>query len=493
MPAENRGRQQTHEARPQVRSVLGAAARYGLLVGPLLSMIDSSIVNVAVPDIAKELTATLDQVQWVVSAYLLSLGVALAATSFLAKRYGTLRVYTVSMIAFVLASVGCAIAPNISMLITARSIQGLVGAPLVPLALSILLGKDGMTAGKVPISAALTLFLAPALGPTLGGLLIGTGGWRWIFLINLPVGIVGLLLLRRVPSTVGAQPEPGTVFDPFGFALLAVGLASVLFGATEGTNAGWDSPKSYISLTVGSVLLIGYVLWALRRPHPAVNLAMVGHRQSALALGLQVVCSVVAFGTVFLMPVFTESIQGHTALQTGIALLPQGIIMGIGTYAGQRLSTRISLRTLVITGFAILAVASVFLLGLDRSTPLWATAAILSGRAVAVGFVTTPLLVAMLAPLPESELADGNTLFNIAQRVGGSVGVSILGSLLAGGSSLKETLDSFHLVGAILVGLAALGTLLALFLTRGQPQLQGAAAAADQSNEQVAAAAVQLD
>jgi hypothetical protein len=99
----------------------------------------------------------------------------------------------------------------------------------------------------------------------------------------------------------------------------------------------------------------------------------------------------------------------------------------------------------------------------------------------------------MLAPLPESELADGNTLFNIAQRVGGSVGVSILGSLLAGGSSLKETLDSFHLVGAILVGLAALGTLLALFLTRGQPQLQGAAAAADQPTEQVAAAAVQLD
>jgi EmrB/QacA subfamily drug resistance transporter len=449
---------------PQPRSGLGTAARYGLLVGPLLSMIDSSIVNVAVPDIAKELTATLDGVQWVVSGYLLALGVALAATSYLAKRFGTLRVYTISMVAFVLASAACAVAPSIELLIAARGLQGLVGAPLVPLALSILLGKDGITGGKVPISAALTLFLAPALGPTLGGLLIGAGGWRWIFLINLPVGIAGLLLLRRVPRTVGAQPNRRTVFDPVGFVLLAVGLVGALFGATEGTSAGWSSPTSYLPLGAGLVLLTCYTFWALRRPNPVVNLHMVMHRDSALALVLQVLCSVVAFGTVFLMPIFTQSIQGHTALETGLALLPQGVIMGVGTYVGQRLSSRISLRVLVVVGFVILAVASVFLLFLDRTTPLWATAAILSGRAIAVGFVTTPLLVAMLAPLPESELADGNTLFNISQRLGGSIGVSILGSLIAGGTSLSAVLDSFHVVGAILIGIAAVSALLALQL-----------------------------
>jgi EmrB/QacA subfamily drug resistance transporter len=449
---------------PQPRSALGTAARYGLLVGPLLSMIDSSIVNVAVPDIAKELTATLDGVQWVVSGYLLALGVALAATSYLAKRFGTLWVYTISMVAFVLASAACAVAPSIELLIAARGLQGLVGAPLVPLALSILLGKDGITGGKVPISAALTLFLAPALGPTLGGLLIGAGGWRWIFLINLPVGIAGLLLLQRVPRTVGAQPDRRTVFDPVGFVLLAVGLVGALFGATEGTSAGWSSPTSYLPLGVGLVLLTCYTFWALRRPNPVVDLHMVMHRDSALALVLQVLCSVVAFGTVFLMPVFTQSIQGHTALETGLALLPQGVIMGVGTYVGQRLSSRISLRVLVVVGFVILAVASVFLLFLDRTTPLWATAAILSGRAIAVGFVTTPLLVAMLAPLPESELADGNTLFNISQRLGGSIGVSILGSLIAGGTSLSAVLDSFHVVGAILIGIAAVSALLALRL-----------------------------
>jgi EmrB/QacA subfamily drug resistance transporter len=448
------------------KGALGAVARYGLLIGPLLSMIDSSIVNVAVPDIATELKAPLDEVQWVVSGYLLALGVALAATAYAAKRFGTIRIYTISMILFVLASAACAIAPNIDALIAFRVVQGFVGAPLVPLALSILLGKDGIGGGKVPISAALVLFLAPALGPTLGGLLIGAGGWRWIFLINVPVGIIGLILLLRVPKGLGARPNRAAKFDPIGFVLLAFGLTGALYGATEGTTAGWDSPLCYVPLGVGLLLLVAYTFWALRRPNPAVNVQMIRHRNSAIALILQVLCSVVAFGTVFLLPVFTQSVQGYSAVATGLALLPQGVIMGIGTYVGQKLSGRISLKVLVVTGFVILAASSVFLLFLEHDTPLWVTALILSGRAIAIGFVTTPLLVAMLAPLKESELPDGNTLFNITQRLGGSIGVSILGSLVAGGTTLAATIDSFHFVGVILIALAVIGAILALWLTR---------------------------
>jgi EmrB/QacA subfamily drug resistance transporter len=457
--------QQVTEVEPQ-RSPLGAVARYGLLIGPLLSMIDSSIVNVAVPDIAKELDATLDQVQWVVSGYLLALGVSLALTAYLAKRFGVLRVYTISMVLFVLASAACALAPTIESLIAFRALQGFVGAPLVPLALSILLGKDGIGGGKVPISAALTLFLAPALGPTLGGLLIGAGGWRWIFIVNVPVGIVGLLLLLRVPKHIGALGSKLAKFDPFGFILLAVGLTGALFGATEGTSQGWDDPVSWVPLSVGLLLLVGYTFWALHRAHPAVDVQMIRHRNSAIALVLQVACSVVAFGTVFLLPVFTQSVQGHSAFATGIALLPQGIVMGVATFAGQKLAARVPLKVLVVSGFAILAISSVFLLFLEQDTPLWAIALILSGRAIAIGLVTAPLLVAMLAPLPEDQLADGNTLFNITQRLGGSIGVSILGSIVAGGATLAATIDSFHLVGAILIAIAVVAGILSLFLTQ---------------------------
>lgn len=450
-------------------SPIGAVARYGLLIGPLLSMIDSSIVNVAVPDIAKELTAKLDDVQWVVSGYLLALGVSLALTAYLAKRFGTLRVYTVSMILFVAVSAACAIAPNIESLIAFRAVQGFVGAPLVPLALSILLGKDGIGGGKIPISAALTLFLAPALGPTIGGLLIGAGGWRWIFLVNIPVGVIGLLLMLRVPRHIGAQADAATRFDPVGFVLLGVGLTGALLGATEGTSEGWDSPLAWGPLAGGLVLLVAYTLWALRRAHPAVNVGMIRHKNSAIALVLQVFCSVVAFGTVFLIPVFTQSVQGYSAVETGLALLPQGIIMGLGTFVGQKLSGIVPLKVLVVAGFVALAVSSVYLLFLEQDTPLWLTAVALSVRAIAIGFVTTPLLVAMLAPLPEDELADGNTLFNITQRLGGSIGVSILGSLVAGGTTLVATIDNFHLVGWILIAIAVVSAVLSLFLTQPKP------------------------
>ena len=452
---------------------IGAIARYGLLVGPLLSMIDSSIVNVAVPDIAKDFASQgtsvgLGQIQWIVSGYLLALGVSLAATAYLAKRFGTLRVYTISMVLFVIASASCAVAGNVEWLIAFRALQGFVGAPLVPLALSILLGKDGIGGGKIPISAALTLFLAPALGPTLGGLILGTGDsaqWRWIFLINVPVGIIGLLLMLRVPRHIGAPANRETRFDPVGFLLLAVGLTAALFGATEGTSEGWGKPISYVPLVGGLLLLVAYTFWALRRAHPAVNLQMIRHRNSAIALVLQVLCSIVAFGTVFLLPVFTQTVQGHTAFETGIALLPQGVIMGIGTFVGQKLSGRIPLKILVIIGFTILAISSVFLLFLEKDTPLWVIASILSGRAIAIGFVTAPLLVAMLAPLPEEELADGNTLFNITQRLGGSIGVSILGSVVGvAGLTLSQTVDRFHWVGGGLIALAVIAGILSLFL-----------------------------
>ena len=449
---------------------LGAIARYALLVGPLLSMIDSSIVNVAVPSIARDLKVTdLSSIQWVVSGYLLALGVSLAATAYLAKRFGVLRVYTISMVLFVIASAACAFAGDVGWLIGFRAVQGFVGAPLVPLAISILLGKNGVGGGKIPVSAALTLFLAPALGPTIGGLILSgndVSHWRWIFLINVPVGIIGLLLMLRVPRHIAPGANPETKFDPIGFLLLGIGLTAALFGATQGTTQGWDKPICWAPLAGGLLLLVIYTFWALRRPHPAVNLAMVRHRNSAIALVLQVLCSVVTFGTVFLLPIFTQSVQGHTALATGIALLPQGVIMGVGTYAGQKLTGRVPLKLMVILGFAILAVSSVFLLFLEKDTPLWVIALILSGRAVAIGFVTAPLLVAMLAPLPESELPDGNTLFNITQRLGGSIGVSILGSIVGvAGLTLSQTVDRFHWVGGGLIALAVIAGILSLFLT----------------------------
>ena len=177
---------------------LGMLAQYGLLAGPLLSMLDASIVSVAVAPIARQLHAPLTQVGWAVSGYLLALGVGLAATPWLARRFGTLPVYTASVTGFTLASACCAAAPDVRLLIAARLAQGLAGAPLVPLAMSMLLGGTGGARTVSPV-AGMLLFLAPALGPTAGGGLIAAFGWRSVFLINVPVGLAAAIAARHIP------------------------------------------------------------------------------------------------------------------------------------------------------------------------------------------------------------------------------------------------------------------------------------------------------
>ena len=174
--------------------------------------------------------------------------------------------------------------------------------------------------------------------------------------------------------------------------------------------------------------------------------------------------SVVAFAAVFLVPVFTQTVQRHTAFATGLALLPQGVITGLGTALGQRRANRISVRTLVTAGFVVLAAASAGLLLLTATTSLWVTATILSGRAVAIGFGITPRLFAMLEPLTDAQPADGNTVFTTAQRLGGSLGVSLLGSLFAARALVSGPVAGFHEIGLILTVLALVAAALSLKL-----------------------------
>ncbi|MFI5907577.1 DHA2 family efflux MFS transporter permease subunit [Dactylosporangium sp. NPDC051541] len=445
-------------------SRLTGLMQLGLMAGPLLSMVDSSIVNVAVPDIAAELRTGLADTQWVVSGYLLALAAGLTTTSYLARRFGTMRVYSVAMVCFVAASAACAAAPGIGTLVAARAVQGCTGAPLVPLAMSVLLGRGA--ARKIPIAAGLLFFLAPAIGPSFGGLLIAAGGWRWIFLVNVPIGLAALAGVRRLPPDVAPRADGQARLDPVGLGLLSVGLVAALYGAGRATSAGWGDTRAVATLTAGALLLGGYLLWARRTAEPAVDLTLLRHRRAALALGLSVLSSVVAFAAVFLLPVFTESVQHHTALATGVALLPQGLITGVGTAAGPGLAARIGVRPLVCAGFVLLAAASAGLLLVDAGTPLWVTALILSGRAVAIGFGITPLLSVMLEPLADTQLADGNTLFNIAQRLGGSLGVGVLGSLLAARAVTVGPIAGFHEIGLVLTVLALLAAALALPLPR---------------------------
>jgi len=442
---------------------LSALAQYGLLAGPLLSMLDASVVTVAIAPIARQLHAPLAEVGWAVSGYLLALGVGLAATSWLARRFGTLPVYTASLIGFTLASAGCAVAPDVRSLIAARLAQGLAGAPLVPLAMSMLIGGRG-GARTVSPAAGMLLFLAPALGPTAGGALIATWGWRSIFLLNMPAGLAAVAAARRIPAERAPGRAPTAPLDAAGLVLLAAGLTGVLAGASQGGAAGWASPATLAPLTAGAVLLATYAARAARHPHPVLNLAVLGRRTPAVAMALCAAASVITFAAVFVLPIFAQAVQGHSAAATGLALLPQGVITGLGTIAGQKLLSRLSVRTTVIAGFAILTTASLGLLAIGAQTSLLVTAAIMAGRAAAIGLVITPLLDAITGTLHPAELADANSLFNICQRIAGALGIGLIAVLYAAWSRTRGPVPALHDIGLLLTAIAALATAAATLL-----------------------------
>jgi len=457
-PADRGGSADTSNPVSRARPVV----QYALLAGPLLSMLDSSIMTVAVEPIARELHASLTTVQWAVSGYLLALGAGLAGTAYLARRFGTLPVYRASVIAFTIASAMCALAPDAGALVGARVLQGLVAAPLVPLAMSMLLGSSGSARSFSPL-AGVMLFLGPALGPTVGGALIGAGGWRTIFLINVPLGVAAAVSVRSVPAALAPGRVAGARFDLPGLVLLAAGLTGLLLGTSQGASGGWNA-AAWAPLAIGAVLLAAYAGWAARRDEPALDLSLARRRVPALSMALCALASVVTWSAVFLLPVFVQSVQGRSALAAGLAMAPQGLITGLSTALAPKLLARVSVRVIVLCGFGVLAMASLGLLVIGARTPLWVIAVILACRSVSIGLIISPLLQALTDPLRPGQLGDANALFNAWQRVAASFGIGLVASLYATQARLHGPVAALHVIGIMIAALGLLGVLAALAL-----------------------------
>jgi EmrB/QacA subfamily drug resistance transporter len=439
--------------------------------------VDSNVVNVAIPDIARELHGSLTAVQWTVSGYLLALAAALPASAFLAKRFGAIRVYGIALAGFTLASVACAFAQNVPELVAARAVQGAAAAPLVPLSMTLLFGQAGAGTGRIPVAAGIAFFLGPALGPTVGGVLVAAWSWPAIFLVNAPIGAAALLMLPALRRNGFTDTVDRTArFDPVGLLLLSSGLVLALYGTSEGPVHGWWSGRSWPLWSAGAVLVIGYAFWARRRPHPAVDLRLLRNPQSALAVWLCTLTAVAMFSVLFLLPVLVQTIQGHGPLASGLVLLPQGIVMGLSTKLGTTLGERGWLRPGIVAGLAAVGGTTALLLLTTVDTPLWMVTLVMAGRGLGIGLVIQPLLMAMLAGMPPNQLADANTLFNVGQRLGGSVGVSLLAtyftarvsahaaSMAGPGRSgrVPAALDGFHDTIWLGVGVAVVAVLFAL-------------------------------
>jgi MFS family permease len=313
-------------------------------------------------------------------------------------------------------------------------------------------------------------FLAPALGPTIGGLITATAGWQPIFLVNVPLIAAGLLGVRRLPPDPARTHERARL-DLTGLVLLAAGATLTTLGAAQVTGSGWSAPRAWGGVLLGLALLLGYAAHERRTRVPAVSLRLLADAGSRTAVGVSVLASVVLFSTLFLIPVFLLQTQGRSPVAAGLVLLPQGLAMGVCSGVGDKLVRTWGLRATVTTGMAVLGLSTGLMLLTDARTAPWLFAILLTGRGAALGLTLQPLVTGMLSQTASRAAAGGavggvtdvSTLFNVVQRVGASLGVAGIAAFYESRSGGQ----GFHDTVWLLVAAAAAGAVLASRLARG--------------------------
>ncbi len=396
--------------------------------------LDSTIVNVALPAIGDSLHTTAG-VEWTITVYLLAMAAVQPASGWIADRFGRRQFLLWSMSVFTIASLGCALSPNISALIMCRALQGLGGGAIIPTSMAIVFGSFPRSEHGRAISIwAMAATVPMAFGPTLGGWFVTAFSWHWLFLINVPIGIGGVVLaLRVIPHLDHAEARP---LDVPGLALGIVGLSLVVLGVSQSSAWSWSSPWTVGSLAVGVVALTGFVRRGLNSPSPVLQLALLRSPLMRLAVGLLFLLQIVNFGRTVFIPLELAMVRDYSAMHIGLLVAPGAIVTAASMPFGGRLVDRIGVRTPMMIGFALMLAGSIVLSLISTTTPDWliALALCLHGG---YGFTSTANLVAGMSDVPSESFAAAAALRSVAILVSGSVSVatfSALSSALIGDS-----------------------------------------------------------
>ncbi|RSM69326.1 MFS transporter [Amycolatopsis sp. WAC 01375] len=435
-----------------------------IVLGGFMAGVDTSLVNVGLATITEDLHATLTGVQWVTSGYLLALAAALPACSWLQRRLGASRLWLISLLGFVVASLLCAVAPDLPWLIIARAVQGICGGLLVPTGQNIVaraVSPDRM--GRTMATAGLVILAAPAIGPALGGLLIDASSWRWLFAVNLPIGIVAALLaLRVLPKDT---PDRAAKLDLIGMALLSTGLPALLSGLTNLGSAGPQGTFGLVSTALGALLLVAFVADASRRDRSSkrdrlLDLSLFRRMPYATAQITLFFTGLSLFGGLILLPLYYEKLHGLTVIHTGLLLLAYGLGAMAALPVGGRITDRHGAGVTCVIGLAITVAATVPFIFLPQNTSLVTVEFLQAFRGIGVGLAGIPAMTAAMRAAAD-QLADATVTSNIIQRVGGSLGSAIIVIVIA---RIPGQLAGFQAAHAILAAAAAIALVAAVSL-----------------------------
>ena len=419
-----------------------------VMFATFMEVLDTSVANVALPHIAGSLSATTNESTWVLTSYLISNAIVLPATNWITHYVGRKRFLIICVVIFTVSSAVCGAATSLEMLLFARVLQGAGGGALQPIAQAVLLESfPPEKRGSAMALYGMGIVVAPIIGPTLGGWITDNYSWRWIFYINVPIGILAALMSNSFvedPPYIRNQ-RPGQI-DYIGFGLMALGLATLQILLDKGQELDWFS-SSFITwaAALSVVSLIAFVVWELRTHEPIVNLRVLANRNFAIGTGLIAIMGIVLYGTTALLPLLLQTLLGYPALQSGLSVSPRGIGAIVSMIIVGRLVSRIDGRYLAMFGFGVLAVSTYMLseinLEISMSSIVWPQ--IVSG--LAMGFIFVPLTILATGTLTNEQIGNATGVYNLMRNVGGSLGIAGVTTMLARSSQVHQTMLLSHL------------------------------------------------
>lgn len=423
------------EERRGIRSLTREGDRYPwiamgvVLVGTFMVILDTTIVNVALPQIGIALDSRTG-IEWVVTAYLLAVGIAQPPTGWLADRFGRKRLFIASLALFAGGSLFAALSPSLGWLVASRVIQGLGGGALAPVGMAMIYelfpaDRRGTALGIWGVAA----MAAPAFGPVIGGYLVTNVSWHWLFLINVPIGALAIVMAVRLLRDTGFRERRR--FDGVGLLLISVGLVSLLMTFSNASEWTWASARTIGLLAIGVVFLVLFALWVRRQDNPLIDLSMFRVPIFTLTLAIIAATVVVQFGILVFLPLQLQTIRQFTALEVGTMLVPVAIAGAITFPLGGRMTDRIGPRIPVVVGSGLLCVSGLILSRLKIDSPISTIEVALVCQGLGFGLAMMPNSVTGLNALPNRFVAQATAVRQLNVRVAASFGVAVLATILA--------------------------------------------------------------
>jgi EmrB/QacA subfamily drug resistance transporter len=410
-----------------------------VMLGAIMSILDTTVVNVAIDHLAAVFHSSLTTIQWVITGYTLALAAVIPVTGWAADRFGTKRIYMWSLALFTLGSVLSGLAWSSGSLILFRVLQGIGGGMIMPSVMTIMTKKAGPhRMGRVMGVLGVPMLIAPIMGPILGGWLIDNASWRWIFFINLPIGIVAFILAQIVLDP--DQPQPVHRLDWLGMLLLSPGLAVFIFGLAESSTYGFGSVRSWGPTLVGALLIAAWFIHSWRSPNPLIDLRTFAHTRAGAAAGTFFLFAISVFGSMLLVPLYYQSVRGASALQAGLLLAPGGLGAMLLMPLSGRLTDRYGPTWLPATGLPLVAIGMIpfAFVGAHTSYVLLCSASFVQG--LGMGLAMMPNMTAAMQAVPTAAIARTSTAMNIIRQSGASIGTAVLSVILA--SAITSNLTS---------------------------------------------------